>query len=157
MESRVSLLCSQEPATSPYSEPHASSHTFQPLFPKILILTSTPRSSEWSLPFRFSNQNTLCISRLFHACYMPRLSHHPWFDHRNDTFLQPPTPSPSQHLVLKHSPYSSVRCERPSHPYKTTGRIIVLYILIFKFLERRRKIQVSEQNGSKHSPNSVCT
>ena len=26
--------------------------------------------------------------------------------------------------------------DHPSHPYSTTGNIIVLYILIFKFLER---------------------
>jgi hypothetical protein len=25
------------------------------------------------------------------------------------------------------------------HPYKTTGNIVVLYVLIFKFLERRQK------------------
>jgi hypothetical protein len=26
-----------------------------------------------------------------------------------------------------------------SHPYKTTGKIMVLYILIFKFIERRQE------------------
>ena len=29
--------------------------------------------------------------------------------------------------------------DRASHPYNTTGNIIVLYILIFKFFERNRE------------------
>jgi hypothetical protein len=33
-----------------------------------------PRSSHWSLPFRFSSQNTVCISHLSHACSMLRQS-----------------------------------------------------------------------------------
>jgi hypothetical protein len=35
----------------------------------------------WSLSFRFSNQDTVCISYIHHACYMPRPSHPPLFDH----------------------------------------------------------------------------
>jgi hypothetical protein len=38
-----------------------------------------------------------------------------------------------QHLALK---YLNVG-EQASHPYKTTGKIIVLYILMFMFLESR--------------------
>jgi hypothetical protein len=41
-------------------------------------------SSELSLPFRFFNQNIVCISHLSHACYISRLSHRPWFDHPNN-------------------------------------------------------------------------
>jgi hypothetical protein len=55
-------------------------HTFPPNFPTShsnIILPSTTRSSEWSLPFRFSNQSTVCISHLSHACYMPLPSHNP--------------------------------------------------------------------------------
>jgi hypothetical protein len=33
------------------------------------------------LPFRFSDQNFVCISYLPHACYMCCPSHPPWFDH----------------------------------------------------------------------------
>jgi hypothetical protein len=38
-------------------------HKFLPYFPKIhsnTIFLSTPRSSEWSLSFKFSNQNFVC-------------------------------------------------------------------------------------------------
>jgi hypothetical protein len=45
-----------------------------------------PRSSEWSLPFRFTNKNILCISSLSHACYMSRPSRPPWFGHPNNTW-----------------------------------------------------------------------
>jgi len=49
-------------------------HTLPPYFSKIqsnIIFPSTPTSYKWSLPFRFSNQNTVCISHLSHACDMP--------------------------------------------------------------------------------------
>jgi hypothetical protein len=39
------------------------------------------------------------------------------------------------------------------HLYKTTGKVKVPYILIFKFLERRWEAKDLELNGSKHSPN----
>jgi hypothetical protein len=51
-------------------------HIFSPYFPNIhsnIILPSTPRSSESTFPFRFPNQNTVCIFHLSHACY-PRTS-----------------------------------------------------------------------------------
>jgi len=56
-------------------------YTFTPYLPHInpnIISPSTPRSSEWFLPFRFSDQNFICISHLSNSCYMPCPSHPPW-------------------------------------------------------------------------------
>jgi hypothetical protein len=44
--------------------------------------------------------------------------------------------------------------DQVSHPYKTTGRIMFLYILIFTFLDGMREVK-TEPNGSKHSQNLV--
>jgi hypothetical protein len=38
--------------------------------------------------------------------------------------------------TLNLCPFLSVR-DQVSHPYKTGGRIMVFYVLIFKFLRRR--------------------
>ena len=45
-----------------------------------IILTSTPSSYKWSLSFRFSYRNPVCIYLLSHTCHMHRQSQHPWFD-----------------------------------------------------------------------------
>jgi hypothetical protein len=47
--------------------------------------------------------------------------------------------------------------DQVSHPYKTKGKIIVLYTLIFKFLYTGLKNKRSVPNDSKHSLTSICT
>jgi hypothetical protein len=50
-------------------------------------------------------------------------------------------PSISLNLVLKTSSVYALRLvlrDQVSHPYKTTGRIMVLYILTFTFLDSRQ-------------------
>jgi hypothetical protein len=79
-------------------------HTFPPCFPKShsnIIIPSMPRNSEWSLPFRFSDEYEVCIYHPSHTCYIPLPSQPPWFDHPNNiswssslcSLHQPPTTS----------------------------------------------------------------
>jgi hypothetical protein len=50
----------------------------------------------------------------------------------------------------------SVR-DQVSHQYKTTGRIMVLYILTLHSWTAGEKTKDSEPNGIKHSLNLVCS
>jgi hypothetical protein len=82
---------------------------------------------------------------------MPCPSHPPWLDHSNYTWwrVQVMKLSPTshhfislwskyslQHPVLKHNLCSSLNVrDQISHPYRTTGKIIILYTLILCFSE----------------------
>jgi hypothetical protein len=54
---------------------------YLPKFHLNVILSPTPRSSQWSLAFRPPNQNPVSTSPLPHACHMSSPPHPPWFNH----------------------------------------------------------------------------
>jgi hypothetical protein len=69
-----------------------------------IVLPSTPISSEWSLPFRFSNRIVLFVSCLSCTCYMPHQSHLPPFDRANNSWSRVET---LKLLVMQLFPPSS--------------------------------------------------
>jgi hypothetical protein len=154
-----SLPCSQCPISGPCPKPDKSSPQLSTLFPKIhsySVLSSMPWSSKWSLPFKFSNQNFLWISYFSHACHMPYPTHPSWYDYLNIFGVAYKLQAPRYVVfpsLLPYSPslvqiFSSALCSQMPSIYdlllvwetkihRIMGKIIALYILIFKFSERR--------------------
>ena len=117
-----------------------------------IILPSTSWSPQWSLSIRFTHKNLVHNSPFLHTCHMPRPSHSSRFYHLPNTvwavcnFLHSPvSPSLLGPNILLSTLFSNTLslCSSPnvseqvSHPYKTTGKITVLYIWIFKFLDSK--------------------
>jgi hypothetical protein len=115
-----------------------------------------PPSSKWSLSIRLSHQNLVHFSVLPRGCHMPCPPHSPWFYLPNGNWGQvqimklPTLQLPPFHcyFIPLRSKYSPKHlCQTPSayalplmwdqvsHPHKTTGRIMILYILTFTFLD----------------------
>jgi hypothetical protein len=128
-----------------------------------------------SPPFAFTSLPHIIFSPPPHSCYIPCPLHPPWLDKSNYalrkvelwssslcSFLQPPVTSSLSVQIFSSAPWSqtpsvyvricsslNVR-DQFSHPYRTTDKIMVLYIPNFTFLENRRfKVINTEEDGWK--------
>ena len=135
--------------------PHTPSH-----FLKIhlnIILPSAPGFSKWSPSSGFPTKILYAPILSPHACHMPRPSHYSGLDHPHNIWGEEYRSLRSSSCGVLHSPVTSSLVgphiylstlfsntlslrsslnvsDQVSHPYKTTAKTIVLYILIFIFL-----------------------
>ena len=122
-----------------------------------IFLPSTPGSSKWSLPLRFPNKvlytpllspiHATCPAHLIRLELITRVMFGEECRSLNSSicsFLHSPVTSPllGPNILLStlFSKTVSLRSslnvsDQVSHPYKTTGKITVLHILIFVFFE----------------------
>jgi hypothetical protein len=155
---------SQQAANGPYPEPGESTPHSLTNLPKVHfdpILLSTPCSSKWSPSLGLSHQNPVHVSPLsMRATCLAHLilldlicltmsgDKYKLWRSPLCNFLHCPVTSS---LLDQNIPLSTLfsktlsQCsslnvrDQVSHPYKTTGRIMILYILTFTFLNSRRE------------------
>jgi hypothetical protein len=104
MVPKGSLPYWQQPTTGPCPELYESSPTLSSYFHKIhfniIIIPSMHRSSEWSFPFKLSNQKKFFLHV---SCCMPSPSHPPSFDLRNNIWKRVQI---MEFLIVQFSPVS---------------------------------------------------
>ena len=167
MKPEGSLRHSQVPATCPCPKAAQSSpypNIPLPEDPSNIILPSTPGSPKWSFSLRFPHQNPVyasanpiratCPVHLIHFDLIARTVLYRSLSSSLYSFLHSPVTSsllgPNILLNTLFSKILSLRSSltmsyQVSHPYKTSCKIVVLYILIFNFL------------GSKQEEKRFCT
>jgi hypothetical protein len=102
-----------------------------------IIFLFRPWSSALSLTFRFSDRHFECISSLPLVLHTPPISFSLiWWPHNIYAVFSILVPLPLSNTLYLCSSLGAR--SKVSRPYKT-GKIIVLYILIRKFLHRRRE------------------
>ena len=124
-----------------------------------IILPSTPGSPKQSLSLTIPHRNPVYSCPLTHIYYMSGPSHSSWFYYPNNTGERYRSLSSSLCSLLCSLVTSSLLgpnillntlfsntlslcsslnvSDQVSHPYKTTGEIIFLHILILKFLDSK--------------------
>jgi len=131
----------------------------------VFLIASSPQVSP---------PNPVYTSPLHHTCYMFRLSHssqlyHPnniWWGFSLCSFLH--SPVTSSHLgpnILLSTLFSNTLSllsffsvnDLDSQPYKTAKKNIILYVLIFIFLDNNLEDKISAPNDRKHSLTSICS
>jgi hypothetical protein len=155
-----------------------SIHTLKSYLTEIhfsIIFPSPPRSFEWSVSFRLSSKYLVLISHAPHVGHTPRPSHSPWRDHPNSVwwrvqitklltvrfppaschFVQHRCKWSPEHPVVRHpQPVFFPQCDRQCFtPMQKVDKIILLYILLFTFLDEKREDKLHD---SKHFLNLVC-
>ena len=150
-----------------------SIHPYLTLWRSILILSSQLRLGlpAGPLPSGFPTKTVYTPFLSNHTRHMARPSHSSWFYHTNNIgwgvqiiklfiMQSPPVPvtssllGPNILLNIRFSYtlslcYSLNMSDQVSHPYKTTVKIIFLYISIFKFLDMKE--EDTAPNYNKHS------
>ena len=158
MQPEGSLLHLRVPATCLYRKPYQTSPRPPSNFLKIqlIILPSMPESSMWSLSRRFPHQNPLhtspspthatCPAHLIILDFITQIifgGKYSSFSNSLCSFLHSPvTLSPLGPYILLSALFSNTLSlhsflnvsDQISHPYKTKGKIIAPYTLIFLFL-----------------------
>ena len=159
MEAEGSILHLQVPATCPYPESDHSTPCPPSHFLKIhlnIIVPSMPGSSRWSLSLRFRHQNPVYTSPLPHTCYV--LRHIILLDLITQKIFGEEYRSLSSSLcsflhsllgpnILLSTLFSNTLglhsflsvSDRVSRPYKTRGKLIFVYIVIFLYLDSKLK------------------
>jgi hypothetical protein len=153
-----SLSCSQEPSMDPILSKINIVLTTHPIFLRSILILSTHLRLRLLNDFVPSGFPTNILYSPILVSYIPCPSH-PTLDHSNYTwrilqitkllvtqfspvschFIHFRSKYSPQHPVLEHPQSMSPLnvWDRVSHPYRLTGKIIVLYSLIFKLLESR--------------------
>lgn len=165
------LPCWQESATGPYLEP-CEVHSLQSYIFKnhfIINILSVPRLSKCSCSFSFSYQKFSFPSCMLHAYHLivPIIlseEYKLWRSSLCRLFQQSATSfilGPNILMILLSNIF--ILCyllgvgDYVSHSCKTTGKIIILYVLVLTFWDSRWKTVYSELNDNKRSPNLKCS